>query len=258
MRIDFLNDVALGKIESENVLLERSRLYEINMHVHYIAYVVSYDSDANRPIKADYFEKTVEDAFIPLGRLCVCWTHQSNVNVFVPIQPTIDGIKKHSVAMGQLVYRYIANKVEDFTFSVGIGSYYENNINLCKSYAEALQAVQIGKIDSTGAGVCHFDDIGMYQILLPLAGTEAAARYVDTFLGRLIKYDKSKNTQFIQTLEQYIKCNSLGEAATKLYVHPKTMALRKLKIEEILGISLKSEEVRLALLAAIMLYKTGE
>ena len=257
LRIDFLNEVALGKISSPSTLLDQAKRFEINMQAPYIAYVVTNDSVNSKAIKSKYFEQLVTNAFISLGELCVCWTYQDKVNVFIPIQPKIDDVKTRSVAIGRLLYNHLVDTVKDIQVAVGIGTYHKGNINLSKSYTEAIQAMRIGYMSSM-AGVYHYDDIGIYQILMPFAGTESASRYIDSFLGKLIEYDKNKKTQLVSTLEQFIKCDSLEEAANNLFVHSKTLALRKAKIEKILGVSLKSEEVKLTLLAAIMLYRVSE
>ena len=255
-KIEFLNGVASGKISDKNILRERAKKLGINMHIPYVAYVVSGDTQqkSDKPT-----EVLINDFLDSLSVPCLCWAaSKDKINVLAHMQPDADDRKAYAINIGRSIYRHISNKATGSEIKIGIGTYYEDNINLHKSFSEALQAIQIEPMFAGKAGIYHYDEIGIYQILLPLAGTEAASRYIDSFLGKLIQHDKKKKAQLVLTLEQFIKCDSLEEAASNLFVHPKTLALRKARIENILGISLKSEEVKLTLLAAIMLHKINE
>jgi purine catabolism regulator len=255
-KIEFLNELAFGRFTSKNTMLERANKLKINMHMPYIAYTASVGYKAEQRIPDESFEMLISDYINSLNLHCLCWTEsKGKTNIFISVSPNIEDRKACSIDIGQLLNNYLSKEIKDICIKIGIGTYHEDNINLHKSFSEALQAMQIGSMLAKDTGVYHYSDIGIYQILLPMVGTELATRYVDSFIGKLIEHDKKKKSQLVFTLEQTIKCDSLEEAAGRLFVHPKTLALRKTKIEKILGISLKSEETKLALLAAIMLNK---
>ena len=257
-QVEFLEDLALGKISSKKVLLERAQRLKINMQTSYIVYCISIVNYSEQKVKKKMDEAIGRFKKVT-GILCLHWEkNQENSVIFVPLLHNIEDFKGYSLSVGQLLYKHIIEKNEEFQVKVGIGTVHKDNLGLHESYSEAFQAMEMGPLLLKGTEVYHYDEIGIYQILSPLVGTEIASRYIDSLLGKLIEHDKKKKSQLVLTLEQFIKCKSLEEAAGNLFIHPKTLVLRKGRIEKILGISLESEETKLTLLAAIMLNKINK
>ena len=262
--ICFLNDIINGKIESEDILHERAEEFGVNMKIPYVSYVFAPDCDGDNLneigqfIKAGHFEQLVTDAFELFGTRCICWTYRNKVCAFASVQAEVDDVTAESVTLGKRVHKYISDSVKNSRFSIGIGTCYFDNMNLFMSFSDALKATEAGKMTTRKYGVFHYEKIGIYQILYQLVDSEAGIRYVNNTLGKLIKYDGAKKTQLLLTLEQFLYCKSLEDASKKLYIHPKTLALRKTKIERILDVKLDSQEVSLSLLAAIKLYRMIE
>ena len=257
-QIEFLEDVALGKISSKKSLLERAQSLKINMQPLYIVYSVSLVNHSDHKVNNKMNE--VLSRFKKMtGLLCLHWAKSEEHSVFfVPLPHNIEEIKGYSLSIGQLLHKHIMEKMDGFQIKIGIGTVHKDNTSLHESFSEAFQAMEIGPLLLKGTDIYHYDEIGIYQILSPLVGTDIASRYIDSLLGKLIEHDKRKKSQLVLTLEQFIKCRSLEEAAGNLFIHPKTLVLRKGKIEKILGVSLESEETKLTLLAAIMLNKINK
>lgn len=259
LRIDFLNEVTSGKIESDDVLHERACSFGFNMHIPYISYVfipADHENGRHKYQKSEInrLELSVNKAFASIGKICISWSFQNKVSVLCPVQPKIDDIKVRSIAIAQSIYKYLSDN-GNIPVEIGIGTYHPESLNIYKSYMEAVDAASYGKLIPGKVNVYHYDDLGIYQLLLRLVNTENSNQYIKSFLGRLIEYDQRKNTQLVLTLEHLISCGNLREAAKIMFVHPKTMALRKEKIERILEISFENTETKEALSAAIKLHR---
>ena len=247
-KIEFLSDVGLGMFSSNSVLLERAKMLNINMSIPYFACVVSCCHEDKHLAGFKSIEVLIGDFLDSLSVPCLCWcSNKFEANVFAYMRPDAVDRKSYSVNIGKSIYSHLTKVGLGSEIKIGIGTFYDDNINLHKSLLEAIQAIHIGPLFACDSGIYHYDEIGIFQILLPLAGTETASRYVNSFLGKLIQHDKLKKSQLVLTLEQLIICDSLKAAASNLFVHPKTLSLRKARIEEILGVSLSSEEVKLTL-----------
>lgn len=262
LKMDFLNSVIEGKIESREVLLERGKSFGINMNITYIVYAfMPYESgdknDGDQLVSPGIkiLEKSIADAFASIAKICISWALPDKVVALFPIQPQIDNVKKRSSGIAQSLHRYLADIAGLSPISIGIGTYHQNSLDVYKSYNEAVHAINIGNLIFGGAGVYHYDDLGIYRLLIQIVNTESADRYIQSLLGRLLDYDRQKSTQLVDTLEQLIDSGNLKEAAHNLYVHPKTLAQRKSKIEDILELSIDSPQTRLDLSAAIKLHR---
>ena len=99
----------------------------------------------------------------------------------------------------------------------------------------------------------------VHRLLSPLAGDEEGEAFVQELLEALLSHDRAKKTDFINTLDTYLRCNcNLKEASAQLFIHYNTLRYRITKIEEILSMDLNASEVRLNLQIALRMLKMGE
>jgi sugar diacid utilization regulator/GAF domain-containing protein len=90
-----------------------------------------------------------------------------------------------------------------------------------------------------------FDDLGVVQFLLAPARREDLQRFAEDTVGQLLDYDRIHDARLVQSLRAYIEadCN-LKRASAALYVHPKTMAYRFQRIQDLTGLALDRQEDR--------------
>ena len=82
--------------------------------------------------------------------------------------------------------------------------------------------------------------------------------FVDSRVSTLLDYDLRNGTEYLRTLEMYLKCERrLNETAEKLFVHRNTLLYRIGRIKEILGDDLGGPESRMRLLFSIEDLKYG-
>ena len=137
-------------------------------------------------------------------------------------------------------------------YSGGIGQITKNLQGISQSLREAQQALEIGR-HLFGDGQLHsFARLGIYRLLFPLHDQSELADFYQETLGPLLEHDTRKNGAFIETLEEYFRCNgNLSETARAMHLHRNALLYRLGRIEEILGHSLEDSELRLSLQIAL-------
>lgn len=116
-----------------------------------------------------------------------------------------------------------------------------------------LEAVgQARSAASTRRPIQMFDDLGLLRLLIPLADGPELDHYVEDELGPLLDHEVTKDSPLLDTLVVFLDCDgNKSEAATKLFLHRRSLYYRLEKIEKILGRSLDDAETRLRLRIAI-------
>jgi len=145
-----------------------------------------------------------------------------------------------------------ANKIKEkcnqelssVSITIGIGRYYEDLVNLQKSYTEAKNAIFLGSTILNRREVIHFDELGIYRILCddPI---KLQVFYQET-VAEMINYDSGNGTEYYKTIEAYIANNcSNSDTAKAMYIHANTVRYRIEKIENLFGVDLTDHEIRL-------------
>ena len=139
---------------------------------------------------------------------------------------------------------------------IGIGRDYDQLDELGKSAREAQYAVKLSGLIGRNIKVVHYDDLGMYDLLLEMerSGINLTSIY-EQHIGGLLS-DNNKEIDLIETLDSYFKNNqSIQKAAEELYIHRHTLRYRLNQIEIRTGMDIKSTEDLLKLQLSVMAYK---
>lgn len=143
----------------------------------------------------------------------------------------------------------------ELSVTIGVGSTCSGLEGIRKSLRQAATACLVGRSRRHGGReICHYRQLGIYQLLARVSGEEEAREFAAETLGRLIEYDGNKGTELMRTLEEVLRSVNLKEASQRLFLHYNTAVRQKRRIESILGVSLDDVETRLALSAAMKLY----
>ena len=143
--------------------------------------------------------------------------------------------------------------------TIGIGRVYSDALKLHLSYEEARQALVIGaKVWGSGA-VTHFEDLGVYRILHHHPDKAELDTFAEEVLGKLIEYDRKRNTDLVDTLDVLMDCNlNLSVAARRLYLHYNSLRYRLQKIEELIGPFVDDPHLRFNLQFALRIRKARQ
>ena len=135
---------------------------------------------------------------------------------------------------------------------IGCGSLVTDIMNLHISYQRALAAVSMSQ--ETGKSLVVFDEMGVYRILYSVWDRDLLRQICRESLGPLIRYDEKHGTDYIRTLELYLKYNgSIQAVAEAMFTHRNTVTYRMRNIRQMLGSSLETPEERLPYQIACLL-----
>lgn len=163
---------------------------------------------------------------------------------------------KHSVHLAKDLLKNWTYYFPNVELIIGIGKDYKQVDDLGKSAREAHYAVKLSDLISKNVNIVHYDDLGMYDLLLEMerSGIDLTSIYKQHISGLLS--DNDKEIDLIETLDSYFKNNqSIQKAAEELYIHRHTLRYRLNQIEIRTGLDIKSTEDLLKLQLGVMAYK---
>lgn len=125
---------------------------------------------------------------------------------------------------------------------MSIGGIYESITRVHQSYQEALSVLKVKeRFAAETKHLVSFSELGIYQYLDVLAEKRKHDSYPNYSLTRLEAYDKVHHSNLVETLEQFIECDSnVNTAAKKLNIHVNTLNYRLKRISKIAEIDLKN------------------
>jgi len=105
------------------------------------------------------------------------------------------------------------------------------------------------------AAPVSYDDIGVYQLLLPMMNSSETHAFYRRHLGPLLEYDREQRGELIHTLEAYFDCaGNLARTSETIHVHRNTLLYRLSRISQICHVDLDHNETRLSLWLALKLH----
>lgn len=151
----------------------------------------------------------------------------------------------------QALNRTISEISGKTTSVVGIGSRCLVPEDFPQSFMEARRAMSIRLRSVSPQGVAAFDELGFYRLIDAAHGGGEVDSFVREWLGALLDYDSSKNSDLVMTLSDYLECGgNYDESAAVLHIHRSTLRYRLARIAELTGHDLRDVDTRFNLHAA--------
>jgi hypothetical protein len=151
----------------------------------------------------------------------------------------------------QELHRKIGEILGKTTSVVGIGSRCLVPDDFPQSFMEARRAMSIRLRSVSPEGAAAFDELGFYRLIDAAHGGGAVESFVREWLGTLLDYDDSKNSDLVMTLSDYLECGgSYDESAAALHIHRSTLRYRLARIAELTGHDIRNVDTRFNLHAA--------
>lgn len=139
-------------------------------------------------------------------------------------------------------------------FFCGIGSVAEHIGDIGRSFSEAEQIKRLQKKRHRKNQAMTYGEMGLYKLLFSLEGQDVLTEYYEETLGALEKYDHANETDYGYFLKKYFELGcSVQELAEELHMHRNSVTYKIHKVEEILGLSLKSQKNRTKIIIAFMI-----
>ena len=200
----------------------------------------------------------VMDAIIEQLRIhddaMIAWETHAGMGIIYPIYDMAERKNKESEFAEHCV-NITANAFPGMQVCIGIADYFNSLLNFSTRFKHAKCAVRIGRELWPNQKVYHFEDSGIYQILIHVANADEGEVFVQRTLGALIAHDKTSQIKLVDTLEQLLLGLSVKAVAEQMGVHYKTIQNRKQRIEKILKVTLDSSKVHIMLGTALCILK---
>ena len=243
-RIDFLNALADGKQMKDRELASQAKHFGLTAKAGYLPLVTVCECPIARISEAA--------TFLEYSGGMILWRREGSLYVLQP-ESAPDHERQEMSARAEELRLLLQEQLGCMLVPIGVGLHCASLRNIAAGFRQAREAIEIGSRLHPQRGVHHYLDIGFLQVLKRNGEKEQIETYIIHTIGKLIEYDRQKNSNLVETLAAILNGQSLRTIADELFIHSKTLLFRKHRIEELLGESLEDPAVRLNLALALQL-----
>lgn len=176
--------------------------------------------------------------------------------IFVFANANEEWIKGEMQKLWEKIQTYICEKGVMYA---GMGRQVKSILHIGESFQQAEQVKNLQKKRNIKNGMGVYRELGLYKLLLSVKDDAVLEEYYMETLGKLEKYDRINETDFLYFLKQYfeIGCN-VQKLAEKMHLHRNSVTYKMHKIEEILKMSVNEPIDRTKLIVAFMIRELYE
>jgi len=128
--------------------------------------------------------------------------------------------------------------------TIGISEVDRGLAGACRRMREAADAASVGRSLAAKGGAVAYGDIGVYRYLVHMKIEHAPQDAYGRAVEELMKYDRRRNAQLVETLECYLDArSSVAASGRALFIHPNTVRQRLERIERITGLDLRTADL---------------
>ena len=135
---------------------------------------------------------------------------------------------------------------------VGVSHSTDAVTDVATLYEQAGAALQYGPVLCPGKAVYHWQDLGCYQFIVKDLQSEQMQQYIKDHLGPILNGKQAKKRlEDLVMLGAFVAGDSFQVIADRCGVHKNTIANRKKKLEDILGVDLDTVETKVDMAIAL-------
>ncbi|WP_171906753.1 PucR family transcriptional regulator [Jiangella alba] len=195
----------------------------------------------------DALTAAVERAVAGLGLPGLLGRRADHVVLLTPDPP-----RAAAAATWERLHAAISDRLGTAEVAVGVGRPADGPAGLAQSWRDAQRAYAVRAGGRQRDGVTVDDELGLYRILGTGAGSGDLERYVDEWLGALLRYDAESHSELTRTLRTYLDHGgNYDETAAALIIHRSTLRYRLQRIRDLTGFDLGDPDIRLNLHVAV-------
>lgn len=140
------------------------------------------------------------------------------------------------VAVGEALARSVATTGGTATVGIAAGPPDALGSGLSAAYAEAARCAEVLVVLGRTGEVSDPAGLGVARLVLGGGGPEALTDFIEDVLGPVLAWDETRGSALCRTVEAWFAAGgSPSGAATRLHVHPNTVAQRLARVDELLG-----------------------
>jgi PAS domain S-box-containing protein len=262
LKNDFFTKLLNGHIELDADAYNHAYRLGIQLPNHFSLYFLSLNYGDSFLVEANALEQRQKNIDTLIDQLTkkeatIAWEVTEGVGILSALYDHSDR-KMSEIRSAESYIGLVLSSFPTLQARIGIADYFDSLTHFGLRFKHAQSAVRIGKGIWNQQRVYHFDDCGVYQVLIPFSDSDESEVFIKKSLGPLLEYDKKNQTELVDTLEKILSGLSLKEVAEQMFFHYKTIQSRKQRIENILNVSLDSSEVRMILGTAVRLLKIAQ
>ena len=132
----------------------------------------------------------------------------------------------------------------DCGLTIGISEVDRGVAGAPRRMREAVDAATVGRSLAAGGGAVAYGQIGAYRYLVHMELDQAPQDCYGRAVAELMKYDRRRHAQLVETLECYLDSrSSVAASARALFIHPNTVRQRLERIERITELDLRAADL---------------
>lgn len=255
----FIYDLLFHKFESKRVMIRQGKTWRWNLERPHHLLILNIELDDELMSNINWLEEIVyhlETEKDAMREAMIVFSFQDEIIILLEDDEERIGERKNYVFQTvSHLEELLSNKWSNLRYNIGIGKWYQDTINLNKSYQEAKLALRFGKYwFGDNKKVFHINDLGILRLLIHIHH-ELLFDFSEEYIAALIERDREKGTEYIKTLEVYIQYQGrVNEVSDALYIHPNTLRNRLKKIEDITGLLLQDTNDLMNLTLAVRIF----
>ena len=255
---DFLDSLLSGV--TTDYLLKCSENYQFNVDASHRILLIKFLFENQPGASLTNHEKHVRDClkryFAPFNKdlkanypgsiallrqhYIVCILESSKQNGHADVEGALDIIRSK-------FHQNYSHEFKALKLRIGISDSFDKINDFKNAYESARQTIKMIEASDTPIASSFFKDMEVKRFLLA-NDKESLQSYFQKILAPLLDYDKNSRSDFLQTLEVYLKSNcNWSESKKLLHIHGNTLTYRLNRISEILSLDLKNYQDRLRL-----------
>jgi sugar diacid utilization regulator len=142
----------------------------------------------------------------------------------------------------------LVNILKDNNLVIGLSLVFHNLMDIKKYYIQSKTALKLGKLLKREDFIFEYDGLYIYDLLILRDNNSKIQEFCHPSIYKILEYDKKNNTDYYNTLYQYLlNGGNMTLTTKKLFIHRNTMVHRINKISEITGLNLNDGNNRFKL-----------
>lgn len=271
LRSDFVQELAKGKLVSEEQAGSRAKLLGYNTKLSYVC-IVGYPENLKKLFQkkkqeyhsfgqwtesmVHYINEEIMYAAQSLKHEVMLTYQDEQLLIFLEIHASTQ--KENVTEFLDLVDRRLGNLLPDVIISWGIGDYREGIEGFSESYQHANAALHIGRRKNGIGQRMIYENTRIDRVLLKFSKDKDMKGVIHSTIEPLVQYDEQRNMDLIGTFSAYKQFQgNVSQTARFLNLHRQSLLYRLRKIESLTGLTLVDPDDLFLLDLCIKTWKIG-
>ncbi len=249
----YLNQLLTSPLPEEQINRQLNE-YGIDTEQEYCCYIVRIEKNsADSAIIKPASNQSILAWFVEQVEGWV-WKYREDIVLLVPVKGQDLCDKDAQAAFARRLAQEVEGAFPFISVKMGISGLSGSRFQFRALFDKAYRALKLFSIYKE-ADHLHYADLGLYEVAFQLLNDKNTLELVEKTIGKIHKYDQSRDGSLLQTLERILEDESLKMVAKRLFIHHNTVIWRKQRIEKLLGLTLDKFENRALLSLHLKIWK---